>query len=36
MPFMHLHMGTGLAIKALAGRRFSLLTFGIAQIAHGH
>jgi len=26
-------MGPGLAIKALAGRRFSVLTFGIAQIA---
>jgi hypothetical protein len=26
-------MGPGLAIKALAGRRFSVLTFGIAQVA---
>lgn len=33
MPFTPLHMGPGLAIKALAGRRFSVLTFGIAQVA---
>ncbi|MCB1770876.1 MAG: hypothetical protein KDJ31_14465 [Candidatus Competibacteraceae bacterium] len=33
MPFTPLHRGPGLAIKALAGRRFSLLTFGIAQVA---
>jgi hypothetical protein len=33
MPFSPLHMGPGLAIKALAGRRFSVLTFGIAQVA---
>ena len=33
MPFTPFHMGPGLAIKALAGPRFSLLTFGIAQVA---
>ena len=33
MPFTPLHMGPGLAIKALAGRHFSVLTFGIAQVA---
>lgn len=33
MPFTPLHMGPGLAIKALAGRRFSVPTFGIAQVA---
>jgi hypothetical protein len=33
MPFTPLHMGPGLAIKALAGHRFSILTFGIAQVA---
>ena len=33
MPFTPLHMGPGLAIKALAGPHFSLLTFGIAQVA---
>ena len=33
MPFTPFHMGPGLAIKALAGRRFSVLTFGIAQVA---
>lgn len=33
MPFTPLHMGPGLAIKALAGRHFSILTFGIAQVA---
>ena len=33
MPFTPFHMGPGLAIKALAGRRFSLLTFGMAQVA---
>lgn len=32
MPFTLLHMGPGLAIKALAGRHFSVLTFGVAQI----
>ena len=33
MPFTPLHMGPGLALKALAGRRFSLLSFGVAQVA---
>ena len=33
MPFTPLHMGPGLAIKALVGRRFSVLAFGIAQVA---
>ena len=33
MPFTPFHMGPGLAVKALAGRRFSVLTFGIAQVA---
>ncbi|PQJ97433.1 DUF4184 family protein [Chromatium okenii] len=33
MPFTALHMGPGIAIKALAGQQFSVLTFGIAQIA---
>ena len=33
MPFTPLHMGPGLAIKALAGHRFSLISFGIAQVA---
>lgn len=33
MPFTPLHMGPGLAIKAVAGRHFSLLSFGIAQVA---
>ena len=33
MPFTPLHMGPGLAIKALAGHHFSVLTFGIAQVA---
>lgn len=33
MPFTPLHMGPGLAIKALAGPRFSLVAFGVAQIA---
>jgi membrane-bound metal-dependent hydrolase YbcI (DUF457 family) len=33
MPFTALHMGPGLAIKAVAGRRFSLIAFGIAQVA---
>lgn len=33
MPFTPLHMGPGLAVKAMAGRRFSVLTFGIAQVA---
>ena len=33
MPFTPLHMGPGLAIKAIAGRRFSVLSFGLAQVA---
>ena len=33
MPFTPLHMGPGLAIKAVLGRHFSLLTFGVAQVA---
>lgn len=33
MPFTPFHMGPGLAIKGLAGRHFSLLTFGVAQVA---
>ena len=32
MPFTPFHMGAGLAIKAVAGRHFSLLTFGAAQV----
>lgn len=33
MPFTLLHMGPGLAIKGLGGRHFSVLVFGIAQVA---
>lgn len=33
MPFTPLHMGAGLAIKALTGRHFSVLSFGVAQVA---
>jgi biotin transporter BioY len=33
MPATPLHMGAGLAIKALAGRHFSVLAFGVAQVA---
>lgn len=33
MPFTPFHMGIGLAIKPLAGRHFSVLTFGVAQVA---
>lgn len=33
MPFTPLHMGPGLAIKVLAGRHFSVLTYGVAQVA---
>ena len=32
MPFTPLHMGPGMAIKALAGDRFSLVAFGISQV----
>jgi hypothetical protein len=33
MPFTPFHMGFGLAAKAVGGRHFSVLTFGIAQVA---
>ena len=33
MPFTPFHMGAGLALKAMAGRHFSVLTFGMAQAA---
>lgn len=33
VPFTPLHMGPGLAIKAVAGRHFSLVTFGVAQVS---
>ena len=33
MPFTPFHMGPALAIKAVTGRRFSVLAFGIAQVA---
>ncbi len=33
MPFTPFHMGPGLAVKAVAGDRFSILAFGIAQVA---
>lgn len=33
MPFTPFHLGPGLAIKALAGRRVSLIAFGLAQVA---
>lgn len=33
MPFTPIHMGVGLAAKAAGGRRFSLLVFGVAQVA---
>ena len=33
MPFTPLHMGPGMAVKAIAGERFSLTMFGVAQIA---
>ena len=33
MPFTPIHMGAGLALKALAGRHFSLIGFGLTQIA---
>lgn len=33
MPFTPFHMGPALAIKAVAGPRFSVLSFGIAQVA---
>ena len=33
MPFTPFHMGPGLAIKAIAGRHFSLMIFGFSQVA---
>lgn len=33
MPFTPLHMGPGLAIKAVSGRHFSLMVFGFSQVA---
>ncbi len=33
MPFTPLHMGPALVIKAAGGRHFSVLVFGIAQVA---
>ena len=33
MPFTPFHMGPGLAIKAVAPKRFSVLMFGLAQVA---
>jgi len=33
MPFTLLHLGPGLAIKGFGGRCFSVLVFGIAQVA---
>jgi hypothetical protein len=32
MPFTPLHMGPALAIKAIAGRRFSITAFGLTQV----
>ncbi|TAK76700.1 MAG: hypothetical protein EPO12_16045 [Aquabacterium sp.] len=33
MPFTPFHMGPGLAFKAVGGARFSVLVFGVAQVA---
>lgn len=33
MPFTPFHMGPGLAVKAVAGRHFSLMLFGFSQVA---
>lgn len=33
MPFTPFHMGPGIAMKSLAGRHFSLTTFGFSQVA---
>jgi membrane-bound metal-dependent hydrolase YbcI (DUF457 family) len=33
MPFTPFHMGPGLVLKAIGGRHFSVLVFGIAQVA---
>jgi hypothetical protein len=32
MPFTPFHMGPGVAIKAVAGRHFSLMVFGFSQV----
>jgi hypothetical protein len=32
MPFTPLHMGPGLAVKAVMQRKFSLLVFGWSQV----
>jgi membrane-bound metal-dependent hydrolase YbcI (DUF457 family) len=32
MPFTPFHMGPGMALKALAGPRLSLVSFGLAQV----
>ncbi|HNS31548.1 MAG TPA: DUF4184 family protein [bacterium] len=32
MPFTPLHMGPGIAVKALMSRRFSLIVFGLTQV----
>ena len=33
MPFTPFHMGPGLRVKGLARRRFSLVVFGVSQVA---
>ncbi len=33
MPFTPFHMGPALALKSVAGDRFSILVFGLAQVA---
>ncbi|MCQ4167406.1 metal-dependent hydrolase [Tahibacter harae] len=33
MPFTPFHLGPGLALKALGGERFSLIGFGLVQVA---
>lgn len=33
MPFTPLHIGPAMALKAVAGRHFSLISFGLAQVA---
>jgi len=33
VPFTPFHMGPGIAIKAVGGRRFSLMIFGFSQVA---
>lgn len=33
MPFTPLHMGPGMLIKGVLGKHFSLVTFGVTQIA---